>query len=171
MIFSYNDIVKKIAKNKKINYKELYFYGLSKLKPKIIEFADTINDTFIDIILNHEDIYILLYCNDIKFKISNCCGFILYTKTNDKIYLLLLCISKKYRKFGYGKIFLEEFIEFIKKTHSKNKKIILHPIEKSIEFYKTFGFVQTNCEPNKFRKLFKYEKYDKNTCLFELNIS
>jgi len=108
MIFSYNDIVKKIAKNKKINYKELYFYGLSKLKPKIIEFADTINDTFIDIILNHEDIYILLYCNDIKFKISNCCGFIIYAKTNDKIYLLLLCISKKYRKFGYGKIFLEE---------------------------------------------------------------
>lgn len=66
---------------------------------------------------------------------------------------------------------MEKYFWKNKKTHSKNKKIILHPIEKSIEFYKTFGFVQTNCEPNKFRKLFKYEKYDKNTCLFELFIS
>ncbi len=170
MIFSYSDLVKNKAKKKKLNYTQLYINGLETLKPMIKKYAETINEGFIDQILNDNDIEIMLYCSNTNFSINNCSGFIIYTKTIDKIYLLLLCVNKQNRKFGYGKVFLEEFIEYIKNKHKKNKKLVLHPLDNTVSFYKTFGFNEINCEPNKYKKLFKYEKYDKNANLLELEI-
>jgi ribosomal protein S18 acetylase RimI-like enzyme len=170
MIFSYSELVKNKAKKYNLNYDKLYKNGLNTIKLLVKEYADTINETFIDQILNHDDIYFILYSNNVQFLIKNCIGVIIYTKTNDKIYLLLICIDKKYRKYGYGKLFLNEFIEYIKLKHTKNKKMILHSIDKSIEFYKTFGFLEVENSPRKYRKLFKYEKYNKYANLLALDI-
>lgn len=170
MIFSYSELVKNKARKRKIDYKQLYINGLQTLKPIVKEFAETINENFIDQIFDDDDIEIIFYCNDYKFSINTCTGFVIFTKTIDKIYLLLLCVNKKYRKFGYGKVFLEEFVEYTKNKYIKNKKIVLHPLDNTISFYKTFGFNESNCMPCKYRKLFKYEKYDKNATLLELEI-
>lgn len=135
MIFSYNEMVKK---SKNGNYED----GIQILAPIIKNYADTVNESYIDKILNNDDIDIILYCNNSKFNISNCIGFIIYTKTDNIVNLLLLCINKKNRKFGYGKVFLEEFISFCKRENIR--KITLEPLENSINFYKTNGFIEVN---------------------------
>ncbi len=170
MIFSYNDIIIKKIKNSKITYDVLFNYGITTIKSIVKNFADTINDTFIDQLFQHNDINFIFYTTDNIFSIKKTIGIIIYTKTNDKIYLLLICIDKKYRNFGYGKVFLEEFIQYVKNTYKKNKKIILHTIDKTISFYESIGFIQINCKPYKYKKIFKYEKYNKNINLMEFNL-
>lgn len=181
MIFSYKELAKKsflkrYKKYNKINYENYYYSGINYIKPKVIEFADTINENFIDSIFCNNDIEFIFYSTDTTFSLKYCKGIIIYTKSynsitkEENIYLLLICVDRHYRKFGYGKVFLEEFIDYMKETNNKNKKIILHSLDKSINFYKNIGFTDIEDSPNKYKKLFKYEKYDKNINLLELKI-
>ena len=118
----------------------------------------------------------MFYLNNSVFAINNIIGITIYTKTinyrtkQENIYLLLFCIDKNYRMFGYGKIFLDEFIEYIKKSSKKNKNLILHPIDSSINFYESYGFKKIENKPYSYKKLFKYEKYHKNIIILKLNL-
>lgn len=183
MIFLYSDYLKDKLIKKYNNY-DIYLYdkyykiGIYKISPIIKEYADNINEGFIDFILNSNNIEIVFYSNNSTKSINNNLGIIIYTKSTNiynkqkknNIYLLLLCIKKKYRKFGYGKVFLEEFIDYIKNLNNNDKTIVLHPLISSVYFYKTFGFSEIIDKPYNYKKLFKFEKYNKDISLLSLNL-
>ena len=172
MIFLYSNIIKNIL-NKKFQKYDIATYNyyfdiyIKKISSIIKEFADTINEKFIDKLLESKNIEIVFYQNNSEFNIKNCIGFIIYTKTKDKIYLLLFCIQKEYRKFGYGKLFLEEFINHIQNF---KKNLITHSIDSSIDFYKSIGFTQIFDKIYNYKKIFQFEKYNKNAKIFELKL-
>jgi ribosomal protein S18 acetylase RimI-like enzyme len=170
------DKLKKKLKEKHIKYnKEIYKYYfdiyVKKISNIIKTFADTINEKYIDLILNSNNIDIILYGINNNFNIKNIIGFIIFSKTGvkqDKIYLLLICIQKEYREYGYGKSFIGEFIDFINKSltfNNKYKQIITHSICKSIEFYKSTGFIQITNNIHHYKKIFEFEKYNKNAII------
>ncbi len=198
MIIQYSQFVKtKLSKwfgsedSKQVDtYNYYYISGLEYIIPLIKQFAETVNENFIDNLFHkiqdptvsieklvtRGEIEIIIYSSDSQFKLSNAKGFIVYTKTThsvtkeEKIYLLLLCVNKSYRKYGYGKVFMEEFIQFIKNSNSKSKRVILHSLDTSLQFYKSFGFNEVPDKVTNYKKLFKYEKYDKETVLLEYSI-
>ena len=156
------------------SYKKI---GLDKIK-KIFEYYFTnLNQIYVDNLIKCEKTKILFLCSETKFNIKNIKSILLYvkTKTNDcvKYYILAFGTHYQYRKFGYGKILLDEFIEMVKKSKTKfNKKILLKSVESSLNFYLTFGFVPTQLKSNKL--FFKFEpavelKTNKNK-LLEYNI-
>lgn len=168
-------------------YNHYYLVGLSYIIPLIKQFAETVNENFIENLfhkiqdpavsieklVSRGEIEIIIYSSDTQFKLTNAKGFIVYTKTThsvtkeEKIYLLLLCVNKSYRKYGYGKVFMEEFIQLVKNSNSKSKRVILHSLDTSLQFYKSFGFTEVPDKVTNYKKLFKYEKYDKETILLE----
>lgn len=181
MIFLYSDLLKDKLKKKynkydKYLYDEYYKIGITKISLLIKEYADNINESFIDFLVNSDNIEIVFYSNDSNKSITDNIGIIIYTKSinnktkKENIYLLLLCIQKEYRKFGYGKILLEEFIKYIKDLNTNDKKIILHPLISSIYFYKTFGFSEILDKPCNYKKLFKFERYNKEISLLSLDL-
>lgn len=176
MIFLYSTMIKNKLKNNKNSYNYYHNVGLKKILPLIKKYADTINEKFIDDLLKHTDIEIMFYLNNSIFSINNIIGIIIYTKTinyhtkQEYIYMLLLCIDKNYRMFGYGKIFLDEFIEYIQNSSKRNKNVILHPLDSCINFYKTYGFKEIESKSYIYKKLFKYEKYNKNKLILILNL-
>jgi GNAT superfamily N-acetyltransferase len=172
MIFFYSNILKNFLKKKYQKYDIItynYFFNIyiKKISSMIKEYADTINEKFIDKLLESKNIEIVFYQNNSEFNIKKCIGFIIYTKTKSNIYLLLFCIQKAYRKFGYGKIFSEEFINYIENL---KKNLITHPIDSSIEFYKSIGFTQIFDKIYNYKKIFQFEKYNKNAKIFELKL-
>lgn len=195
MIYQYSQFVKnKLIKLYKTysdeTFNKYYLAGLNQIIPIIKFFAETISDGFIDNLfhkiqeetrsieklISRGEIEIIMYSSDTNFKLNNTKGFIVYTKTvhsvtkEEKIYLLLLCIDKPYRKYGYGKVFMEEFIDFLKNSNSKPKRIILHSLDSSLPFYLAIGFIEIPDKITNYKKLFKYEKYDKKTVLIEYRI-
>lgn len=185
MIFLYSSIIKnklnKLYNLKKLNkydnntYNYYYKLGLEQIIPILKEYADTINETFLEKLIYQDDIDIMFYSSNTEFALKNCQGIIIWTKTlnsskEEKIYLLLLCIQKYYRKYGYGTVFLQEFIEFIKIQNTKSKRIILHSIETSVNFYKSVGFTEVPDKPSNYKKLFKFEKYNKKALLLNLQL-
>jgi hypothetical protein len=195
MIFQYRQIVKEKLLKLNENYDEstynkYYLSGLTHIIPLIKHFAENVNDNFIDIlfhkiynetdsiekIVNRGELEIVLYLSNTNFSLKNCQGFIIYTKTThsvtkeEKIYVLLICIDKPYRKFGYGKVFMEEFIQDIKNTNTKSKRIILHSLDSCLNFYLGLGFTQVPDKITNYKKLFKFEKYDKESVLLHLEL-
>ena len=55
----------------------------------------------------------------------------------------------------------------MKQQNNKNKKLIVHSIDSSVEFYKSSGFTPIIDNPCKYKKFFKFEKYNKNICILE----
>jgi len=195
MIWPYSQIVKnKLEKlfgsYDDLTYNNYYMSGLPHIIPMIKLFAETISGEFIDRLffklsepidsieklVKKGELEIVIYSSNTEFKLRNSQGFIIYTKTThsvtkeEKIYVLLLCIDKPYRKFGYGKVFMEEFIDYIKKSNTKSKRIILHSLDSSLSFYQAFGFTEIQDKTTNYKKLFKYEKYEKDTVLLQLEI-
>ena len=193
MIYQYSQFVKnKLSKQYgqylEETFNKYYLAGLNQIIPIIKFFAETINDEFIDKmfykvtvencsieqLVSRGEIEIMMYSSDTVFKLKDAKGFIVYTKTvhsitkEEKIYLLLICIDKSYRKYGYGKVFMEEFIEFVKKSNDKSKRIILHSLDTSLQFYLALGFTKIPDKIINYRKLFKYEKYNKETMLLQI---
>ena len=193
MIYQYSQFVKNKLSKQYVQYSEetfnkYYLAGLKQIIPIIKFFAETINDEFIDKmfykvtvencsieqLVSRGEIEIMMYSSDTVFKLKDAKGFIVYTKTvhsitkEEKIYLLLICIDKSYRKYGYGKVFMEEFIEFVKKSNDKSKRIILHSLDTSLQFYLALGFTKIPDKIINYRKLFKYEKYNKETMLLQI---
>ena len=104
MIFSYSNIIKdkfKINNNKndKLIYNYYHHIYITKISKIIKEYADTINENFIDLLLESNDIEIIFYLNNSEFKLNNIIGILIYTKTHykkeeEKIYLLLYSIKR-----------------------------------------------------------------------------
>ena len=173
MIKDFSEIVKQ-------KYPNNYNYYLNKGKNMIsnilkLDYFDNINNIFIDNVLNSTNIKIIFYSHNNKFSIKNNIGISIYyiVKNNKetKFYLLLFGINKKYRGIGYGSDFLNIFINYCKSINCKlNKSIILHSIISSYNFYKKFGFVDITEKKYKYRKLFQYEKYNKNTQILQLKL-
>ena len=172
MLIHFSDIVKNKYPNE---YDKYYNIGLQMLSNIIkTEYANNINDSFIDCVLNSNDIEIIFYSLTTKFSIKNACGILIYTKvkyTNEiKYYLLIFCIRNKYRYIGYGTQFLNMFIEYIKQINKVKKRIILHSLETSLPFYKTIGFTEILDKTYNYKKLFQYQKYNKNDILLNLEL-
>lgn len=139
------------------SYKKI---GLEKIK-KIFEYYFTnLNLEYIDNLLKYKKMKILFSCSETKFNIKNIKSILIYLKTKSnnciKYYIFALGTHYQYRKFGYGKILLDEFVQMVKQSKTKfNRKILLKSVESSLNFYLTFGFVQTELEPNKL--FYKFE--------------
>ena len=139
------------------------------------DYIENINKDFIENVMNSNNIKIIFYSHNNKLTIKNNIGIAVYyiIKNNKEIkfYLLLFGINKKYRGFGYGTNFLNMFIDYCKSyNNASNKNIILHSISSSYNFYKSFGFEDIRYDKYKYRKLFQYEKYNKESIILQLNI-
>jgi ribosomal protein S18 acetylase RimI-like enzyme len=173
MIIEYSNIVKR-------KYPKDYLQYFNSGKNIICEllksdYLDNVNENFIDNIFSSDKIKIIFYSNDNKFSMKNNIGIAVYyviKNTNEiKFYLLLFGINKKYRNLGYGTNFLNQLIEHYKLFNSTYyKRIILHSLQSSYNFYNSFGFTEIVDDKYKYRKLFQYEKYDKNIIILQLNI-
>jgi ribosomal protein S18 acetylase RimI-like enzyme len=175
MLIDFLDIVKKKYSDNYLHYFDIgknMIFNILKT-----DYIDNINENFIDNILNSNNIKIIFYLHNNKFSIKNSIGISVYciiqNNIDIKFYLLLFGINKKYRNLGYGTDFLNLFINYCKSFNNplnKNKSIILHSLDSSYEFYKSLGFIDVNEEKYKYRKLFQYEKYDKNTLILQLKL-
>lgn len=177
MIFTYSSIIKNKLKNNNELYLDYYMKGLNAIKQFIIFSAGNINENFIDGLIQNKNIQIVFYLSDTKFSLKHCKGIIIYERVynpknkENKIYLLLLTINKHFRNYGYGKHFMGEFITHVEKLNLSNKRLILHSISSSVEFYKSLGLEEVPDNPYNYRKLFKYEKYDKEAIILHMKIT
>jgi predicted GNAT family N-acyltransferase len=96
--------------------------------------------------------------------IENCpCGLIYKVEKKEDeltVYILYIATHYKCRKTGYASIFINEFIDFIKKRYSrknKNISIVLDALETAVTFYEHFGFKWTTTE-KKYDEIFHVEE-------------
>ncbi len=169
VLFEFDDIIKKKYKyyeKKKpekitnISFNEFKNIGIQQLSNIFYLYFSDISENYINNIIFNDKTHIILSSIDGDFSIDNIMSILVYHKTKSlgsvKYYVLLLGTHKKFRKLGYGKVILNEFIDTIKSNDKQtNKKILLKSLESSMEFYLSFGFVQTNLKPNKL--FYKYE--------------
>jgi hypothetical protein len=143
-----------------IEFEEYRQIGLTKIKKIFENFFTNLNMEYIENLLKYKKTKLLFSCSDINFNVKNIKSILIYynTKSNNcnKYYILALGTHYKYRGYGYGKILLDEFIDLISNTKSKcNKKILLKSVESSLNFYYTFGFIESTLQTNKL--FFKFE--------------
>jgi len=177
-LYDYDNIIKKKYKYYKkynsnkilnINLKEFRNIGIEKINKILYLYFSNINNEYVKNVITKKNKIIFL-CIDNIFSLENITTILIYHKTkNNKYYILLLGTHEKIRNYGYGKIMLDKFINLIKiKNKSSNIKIILKSTQLSINFYKSYGFIEGKL---KFNKLFyKYEpikelKKDENKIL------
>lgn len=174
MIIDYLNIVKMKYPKDHIQYFDIGKNIICKLLKS--DYLDNINENFIDNIFSNNKIKIIFYSNDNKFSMKNNIGIAVYhiiKNINEiKFYLLLFGINKKYRKLGYGTEFMNQFIDYCKLINFQRcKRIILHSLISSQKFYNSLGFTEIIDDKHKYRKLFQYEEYNKNTIILQLNIN
>lgn len=172
--------LEKILKKKYLYYKKnnrkkigsieinnFYKIGIEKISVIFPFYFTGINQNYINQIVENSNNKILLSCLSDKFDIKNISSILIYhkikLKEKIKYYILLLGTNERFRQFGYGKVILDEFIEWIKlKNNTMNKeiKIILKSVETSINFYLGYGFVQSISELKSNKLFYKYENTD-----------
>lgn len=161
-----------------ISFDEFKLKGLQKFSELFPFYFSGINQNYIQQILTSDKTHIIVSCIGDKFDIKNITSILVYHKTTSsnivKYYTLLLGTHERFRKYGYGKVILDEFIEFVKKSNKSNKKIkiLLKSLKSSLNFYLGNGFVESELKSN--RLFYKYEtvqelKLNKEKIL-ELNI-
>jgi ribosomal protein S18 acetylase RimI-like enzyme len=163
MIFDFEKIIKNKHKfNNLDTFEEYRIKSIEKLLIITPNYFTGISENYIKSILsNNNKIKILFITIGQKLITNDIISIIIYHKTQsiDKIkyYILGFGIHKRFRKYGYGKNSLDEFIQWIKKNNKsgKEKIILLKSIESSLNFYITYGFVQTDLMSNKL--FYKYE--------------
>lgn len=173
VLFELDQIVNskfEIYKKKNINIENNYDFNtfkikcIEKIKTIFPNYFTKITQEYIDNILSNKNIQIIFSCLDTKFSISNITSILIYHKTKSskltKYYVLILGTHKKFRKYGYGKLILDEFVEFVKnsKTNQDNKiKILLKSLDSSLNFYLNYGFIICTDNLNTNRLFYKYE--------------
>ena len=141
-----------------IQFKQKGIEQITKIFPF---YFGNINQIYLTNVLSNNKTKIILSCIDNKFDLNNITSILIYHKTKllhlTKFYILALGTHERFRKFGYGKIILDEFVQWIKQTNKSvgQKKIILKSLETSMGFYNTYGFVLTDLKLNKL--FYKYE--------------
>jgi len=157
MIFRFDEVYdyKYLLKNKlqKINRKSQSYKDYKKnilnAKIKLTKtYASNINDKFIRRICKDRLNKIIFYGMNSDINYNELASIIIYRKTtaNSKkirFVIMLIAVHPEVRNVGYGKITLNEFINFI---YKKNKKleIFLHSLDTSLYFYFNFGFKKIN---------------------------
>lgn len=149
--------------NPEINFEKFNTIALEQISKIFPFYFSGINVEYIKNILLNEKTRIVLSCIDEKFSIKNITSILIYhkTKSNDfnKYYVLILGTHERFRKYGYGKVILDEFVNWIKSNDKSNnkKKILLKSLDTSLKFYLDYGFecVQDELAINKL--FFKYE--------------
>lgn len=170
VLFEFDKIVKSKYKNyinksgSSIDFEEFKKKCLTSISKIFYLYFTGISADYINNILMNNKVRILMLCVNDKFSFQNIISIIIYHKTSsmDKIkyYLLAYGIHKKFRKYGYGKYSLDEFIDWIKISTNNNKQriILLKSLESSMSFYLSYGFVLTDLASNKL--FYKYEPND-----------
>lgn len=170
VLFEFNKIIK--SKYKKyinetsspINFEEFKKKCLISISKIFHLYFTGISEDYINNILANDKVRILLMCVNEKFIFQNIISIMIYHKTSlgnkIKYYLLAYGIHKKFRKYGYGKHSLDEFINWIKISTNNNKQkiLLLKSIVSSMSFYLSYGFVLTDLASNKL--FYKYEPID-----------
>ena len=74
------------------------------------------------------------------------CGLIYNIEPHEdtlNVYIMFVATQYKYRKYGYASLFIQEFIDFIRKTYIDEYRkinIILDSIIDAVTFYERIGF-------------------------------
>lgn len=123
------------------------------------KYSDNINEKYVEIIKKDEKNKMIISCIDDNQIIS----FIIYRKVILKneinFIILLISVHEDFRSNGYGKIILDEFINYICNIRSKKSiNIIIHPLDSSEEFFISNGFEKIK----RSRFLKNYEGYSSN---------
>lgn len=169
-LFEFDKIIRSKYKNyinktgSSINFEEFKKKCLISISKIFNLYFTGISEDYIDNILANDKVRISLVCVNENFSFQNIISIIIYHKTSsgDKIkyYMLAYGIHKKFRKYGYGKYSLDEFINWIKISTNNNKQriLLLKSIKTSMSFYLSYGFVLTDLASNKL--FYKYEPRD-----------
>lgn len=151
----------KLEKIQGIEYEQFYQIGIEKITEIFHFYFSGINQKYIIQIVQDKKNKILFSCIDEKFNLKNITSLLIYHKTKttefNKYYVLALGTHERFRKFGYGKVIIDDFVNWIKLKNKSElkKKILLKSLESSLKFYLEYGFVSTELEHN--RLFFKYE--------------
>lgn len=175
VLFKLDKIIKKKYENhvnitqeqkEKLNYNEFKIKALDIFSSILVFYFSGINQKYIKNILYSEKTNIFISCIDNKFNPKNITSILMCHKTESsnviKYYILLLGTHERFRKFGYGRVILDEFVDYIKKKYNKtnNKrkiKILLKSLESSVNFYLNYGFVKSNTKLVTNKLFYKYE--------------
>ena len=130
--------------------------------------AKTINEYYIYELFAGNNKIVLYSIERPLDNIENCpCGLI-YTiekKENElNVYIMFIATKYKYRNAGYASLFINEFIDYIKRKFVgkfENIAIILDSVQPSVTFYEHFGFKWTTTE----------KKYDEVFHITEKNVN
>ena len=159
--YKYDKYIEKNNNVNQISFNEFNSKGIKKFSELFPFYFSGINQNYTQNILDSDKTHIIISCIDNKFDIKNITSILIYHKTTSsdtiKYYILLLGTHERFRKYGYGKVILDEFIEFIKISNRTNKKIkiLLKSLESSLNFYLSNGFIESELKPN--RLFYKYE--------------
>lgn len=110
--------------------------------------AKTINKYYVYSLFTGDNRIVLYSIDNSTNDTENCpCGLIYKVEKNSDeltIYIMFIATQYKCRKTGYASIFINEFIDFIKKRYSSKKytniTIVLDSLETAVTFYEYFGF-------------------------------
>lgn len=145
MLISINKFFKVIFENK--------YQKALKYKYKLIKkYCENIDIEYLKKICNDKNYHIYLYTIDTINTISlenyknKIIGIIIYriilnTNSKIRIYISLLTIHKSMRKYGYGKILVDEIVT---KYNTKIVEVVLLSLKTSYNFYNSLGFEQSN---------------------------
>lgn len=165
VLFEFDKIIKdkynKYLNKQNISFDEYKSKGLEQFSKLFPFYFAGINQNYTQNILISDKTHIIVSCIGDKFDIKNITSILIYHKTilsdTIKYYILLLGTHERFRKYGFGKVILDEFVEFVKISNKSNKKIkiLLKSLQKSLNFYLGNGFIESELKPN--RLFYKYE--------------
>ena len=167
MIFEFEKIIKNkynkilCSKMSFCEYKKKCMNTLLKITP--LYFTE-ISEEYIENLCRDNKMQILFFTMGNELVQNDIVSIIIFRKikyeNKTKYYVLCFGTHKKLRNIGYGKNSLDEFIIWISKNdhHIKYKSILVKSVESSLDFYKNYGFINTNLMINKL--FFKYEPSD-----------
>ena len=149
-------------------YIEIPQHQMIDYKSLIYEYSNSLNEKFIELLLDNEKNKILIYNLDQQLKHENTIGFIIFTSSflnhENRFYLLTMAIHHEFQNMGYGSLLLQEFITYVKQSkqskQSNPNKIILHSTYENISFYEKNKFVKNN-DHHLYKTLYQYEKFNK----------
>lgn len=151
MLYFFDDIIKakySVYKSKrsigKKEYIESCYEKIFKLFP---HYFNGINKKYITDLFNNPSVKMLVYTNELmmeNIKKEHIIGLIIYYKFEYKYYVLALGIHCIYRNMGYGTIMLDEFVDYVREFCTDSNEIIVDSLSSTTEFYKSYGFFETD---------------------------
>jgi GNAT superfamily N-acetyltransferase len=140
----------------------------------------TISPHYTEHILYKKDVKIAFLCMDHVFKMPNCPSAMIYYKYKDKsikeihYYILFVCTKPTFKNLGYASMLMNQFIERVRTENLENTeysiKIIISSLDTAVSYYKSYGFKHVEGGYEKYPRLLKFEKLDKNNPSFVMDM-